>query len=144
MDLSYQEFTVYYKSVSVREFCIIYLYYTCFYFLEAKISSIRALHIYNMTADNFNFGKLPVQLDNLISFSITNSYINRLLGRLEYTQKITCLNLSNNAFGTEWQEPLALENLKSLAMLDFSNVNISRLPVIKIQVPIFMLDLSSI
>lgn len=120
------------------------IFYVFFYCLGAKLSSITALHIYNMTADNFNFGKLSPQLSHLISFSITNSYINRLLGRLEHTHQITCLNLSNNAFGTEWQDPLALENLKYLAMLDFSNVNISRLPVIKIQVPIFWLDVSSI
>jgi len=96
-----------------------------------------------MTADNFNFGKFSPELSRLISFSITNSYINRLLGRLEYMHQITCLNLSNNAFGTEWQDPLALENLKMLAMLDFSNVNISGLPTIKSQVPMFWLDVSS-
>lgn len=97
-----------------------------------------------MTADQFNFGKLSPELSRLISFSITNSYINRLLGRLEHTHQITCLNLSNNIFGTEWQDPLALENLKQLAMLDFSFVNISTLPNIKIEVPIFWLDVSSI
>ncbi|XP_027836855.2 protein halfway isoform X1 [Aphis gossypii] len=109
----------------------------------AKLSTITALHIYNMTADNFNFGKFSPELSRLISFSITNSYINRLLGRLEYMHQITCLNLSNNAFGTEWQDPLALENLKMLAMLDFSNVNISSLPTIKSQVPMFWLDVSN-
>lgn len=112
-------------------------------FLGPRLSTIKALHIYNMTTDNFNFGKLSPQLSRLISFSITSSYINRLLGRLEHTHQITCLNLSNNAFGTEWQDPLALENLKMLAMFDFSNVNISRLPSIKIQVPHFWLDVSS-
>lgn len=113
-------------------------------FLGVKLSSITALHIYNMTADHFNFGKLSPELSHLISFSITNSSVNRVLGRLEYTSQIACLNLSNNAFGAEWQDPLALENLKSLARLVFSNVNISRLPVIKIQVPLFWLDISSI
>jgi len=119
--------------------------YTYFFIniLGAKLSTITALHIYNMTADNFNFGKFSPELSRLISFSITNSYINRLLGRLEYMHQITCLNLSNNAFGTEWQDPLALENLKMLAMLDFSNVNISSLPTIKSQVPMFWLDVSS-
>ncbi|VVC45541.1 Hypothetical protein CINCED_3A009440 [Cinara cedri] len=109
----------------------------------AKLSNIQALHIYNMTADQFNFGKLSPELNRLISFSITNSYINRLLGRLEHTHQIACLNLSNNIFGTEWQDPLALENLKQLAMLDFSFVNISILPNIKIEVPIFWLDVSN-
>lgn len=95
-----------------------------------------------MTADNFNFGKLSPELGRLISFSITNSFINRVFGRLEHTREITCLNLSNNAFG-EWQDPLALENLKTLAMLDFSNGNMDKLPVLKIQVPLFWLDISS-
>lgn len=121
---------------------MLYTYTICF--LGSRLSAIKALHIYNMTTDNFNFGKLSPRLDHLISFSITSSYINRLLGRLEHTHQITCLNLSNNAFGTEWQDPLALENLKMLAMFDFSNVNISRLPSIKIQVPHFWLDVSSI
>lgn len=97
-----------------------------------------------MTADNFNFGKLSPELGLLISFSITNSYINRVLGRLDHTHQITCLNVSNNAFGAEWQEPLALENLKVLTNLDFSNVNITSLPVLKIQVPIFWINISSI
>jgi len=97
-----------------------------------------------MTTDNFNFGKLSPELSHLISFSITNSYINRLLGRLEHTHDITCLNLSNNAFGSDWQDPLALENLKNLGMLDFSNVNMSRLPIIKNQASHFWLDISSI
>lgn len=97
-----------------------------------------------MTVDHFYFGKLPPELSKMISFSITNSSMTRVSGRLDYSHDITCLNLSNNAFGTEWQDPQALENLKVLAMLDFSNVNISKLPSIKIQVPIFWLDVSSI
>lgn len=115
-----------------------------FQFLGAKLLSIKALHIYNMTADNFNFGKLSPELCNLISFAITNSYINRVLGRLDHTHQITCLNVSNNVFGAEWQEPFALENLKVLTNLDFSNVNITSLPVLKIQVPIFWINISSI
>lgn len=115
-----------------------------FLFTGPGLSSIKALHIYNMTVDSFNFGRLSPKLSSLLSFSITNSRINRIFGRLEYMHDITCLNLSNNAFGTEWQDPLALENLKNLAMLDLSNVNISQLPNIKIQVPLFWLDVSSI
>lgn len=97
-----------------------------------------------MTADNFNFAILSTEFVKLISFSITNSYIGRILGRFQPENKITCVNMSNNAFGSEWQDPFALENLKYLAMLDLSNVNITRLPYIKIQVPLFLLDVSSI
>lgn len=95
-----------------------------------------------MTAEQFNFGKL--EFHNLLSFSITSSYINRLFGRLDHTQEITCLNLSNNNFGAEWQDPLALESLKKLAMLDLSEVNISTLPNLDIQVSRFALDITSI
>lgn len=122
----------------------IYKHFCC---LGVILGTMRALHIYNMTVDHFSFGKLPKELTKLLSFSITNSSITRISGHLGPDHPdhmpIICLNLSNNAFGTEWQEPQALENLKSLAMLDFSNVNISKLPVIKIQVPIFWLDVSS-
>lgn len=97
-----------------------------------------------MTADYLNFGKLTQQLSRLISFSITNSFINRIHGRLENAPQISCLNFSKNTFGTEWQDPQALENLKSLVMLDFSNVNISSLPIFNIYMPHFWLDISSI
>ncbi|XP_025420320.1 protein halfway isoform X3 [Sipha flava] len=108
-----------------------------------RLQPITALHIYNMTTDNFNFAKMSPEFNKLISFSITNSYIRRILGRFPHTNEITCLNMSNNAFGSEWQEPLAFENLKYLARLDLSNINITRLPSIKIQVPHFWLDVSN-
>ncbi|XP_050522818.1 protein halfway isoform X2 [Daktulosphaira vitifoliae] len=109
-----------------------------------KLPAIKALHIYNMTADRFDFGKFSNQLNHLISLSITSSSVNRLFGRLEHTHQITCLNFSNNAFGTEWplNELQVLENLKTLAMLDFSHTNISKLPIIKNEVPKFWIDLS--
>ncbi|XP_050431504.1 protein halfway isoform X2 [Adelges cooleyi] len=110
---------------------------------SVKTGAIKALHIYNMTAERFDFGQFSFHLNNLISLSITSSYVNRLLGRLEHTHQIACLNFSNNAFGTEWQDPLALEQLKLLAMLDFSRTNISTLPVIKNEVTKFWIDISN-
>lgn len=115
----------------------------CVCILGAKLTSVTAIHVYNMTADTFNFEKLPPEPRKLISLSITNSHINRVFGRIAYSHEIACLNLSNNAFGAEWQEPLALESLKKLSLFDFSNVNITRLPLLKIQVPLFWLDISS-
>lgn len=96
-----------------------------------------------MTTENFNLEKMSPEFNKLISFSITNSYIKRILGQYQLID-ITCLNMSNNVFGLEWQNPLALENLKNLAMLDLSNVNITRLPFIEIKVSHFVLDVSSI
>lgn len=98
-----------------------------------------------MTAGNFDTGKMvPANLNSLMSLSITNSYIKRILGRFESTTKINCLNLSNNVFGTEWDDPYPFIHLQQLTMLDFSNVNtIKILPTIKIQVPRFWLDVSS-
>lgn len=98
-----------------------------------------------MTAENFDFGiMVPADLSSLMSLSITNSYIKRIRGHFESTSNINCLNLSNNVFGTEWDDPFTFKHLMKLTMLDFSNVNtIKILPMIKIQVPRFWLDVSS-
>lgn len=122
----------------------VYNYLMCVFNLGVSLSSVKALHIYNMTADNFNFAILPPQLSHLISFSLTNSSINRLYGRIEHAPQILCLNFSNTVFGSEWQDPQAIDNIKHLAMLDFSNVNITRLPIFTIQNKHFWLDISSI
>lgn len=98
-----------------------------------------------MTAESFNLGiMVPEDLSSLMSLSITNSYIRHIRGHFESTTKINCLNLSNNVFGTELEDPFTFKNLQKLTMLDFSNVNtIKILPTIKIQVPRFWLDVSS-
>lgn len=96
-----------------------------------------ALHIQNATLDRLDVSAAAWK--TLISFSVTDSKIQRLMGEFSDVS-LVCLNLSSN-FLIEMDHH-ALNSLQKLAMLDLSYNNLTSLPLINVAQPHFQLDIS--
>lgn len=101
-------------------------------------AGITAVHIRNATLD-----KLDASSDkwtHLVSLSVTDSRVPRLVKLFGSEFRLTCLNLSNN--GLNEVDPRVLSMLPKLSKLDLSHNNLTTLPEVNVHVTHFFIDIS--
>ncbi|XP_022191894.1 protein halfway isoform X1 [Nilaparvata lugens] len=100
--------------------------------------SVTALHLRNVTFDKLDASSEHWQY--LVSLSVTDSQVPRLVKRFGSTFGLICLNFSNS--GLAEIDPRVVTQLPKLSKLVLSHNNLTLLPEINVHMSHFVLDVS--
>ncbi|XP_075220070.1 leucine-rich repeat domain-containing protein hfw isoform X2 [Lycorma delicatula] len=103
--------------------------------------NVTALHLRNVTLDKFDANS--DRWRHLVSLSVTDSHVPRLVNVFGSRFELTCLNLSNN--GLNEVDPRILTLLPKLSRLDLSHNNLTslpELPEVSVHISHFFIDIS--
>lgn len=108
--------------------------------VNANITNVKRIHIYNATLDVFNISLVQPYIKGVKSMSVTDGRIGRVINEFSRGHALTCLNFSNNAIEKIDKRPFVY--LQNLSMLDLSHNNLSEVPNFK-KKQIINLDISN-